>query len=123
MKNRTFTFMSTLWMGILVYLSLFRPSAQVSQLLFPNFDVFAHLFFYAVLYLLLMFAFRREWQWKYAHVLAIVVTFSFGILMEFCQGFFTDYRSASLKDVLSNGLGIGVSFLLTQRKKCVIYNK
>ena len=120
MKNRAFTFMSSLWMALLIYLSLFRPSASVGELLFPHFDVFAHLFFYAVLFLLLLFTFHFEWRWQHSYSLAIVVAFSFGVLMEFCQGFFTDYRSPSLKDVISNGLGIGVSFLVIKFKKGVI---
>jgi glycopeptide antibiotics resistance protein len=108
-------------MGLLCYLSLFKPSAAVGALLFPHSDKLGHFVFYAILYALLYPAIFKELQWKFYQPIAIGIAFGLGVVLECVQELYTLHRTGSLLDVLSNGLGILVSYLIFKTKKVSFY--
>lgn len=47
-----------------------------------------------------------------SYVFVLIGCLAFGIIIEVLQGYLTTYRTASLLDILSNSLGIGLGFIV-----------
>lgn len=114
-----------IWAAIILFLSL-APSNQMPEIniwALLSFDKAAHMFFYALLALQLIIAFKKQnsvYTLKYSAAFsAFLLCFSYGVLTEMLQYYMFDGRSADYLDVIANTLGtiIGcVSFF-------IIYNQ
>jgi VanZ family protein len=92
---------------LLIYLSL-RPIPPEIGNLFNYQDKLMHLTAYSILSTLYQLSLPKRY-------LAITLAVLLGVLLEIAQSF-TTYRSFELLDIVANTLGVGLGFLLIQKK-------
>ena len=101
--------LSLLTLGAIVYLSLFKPSDDVSLSLFAHMDKLAHFVMYAGLSTIIWFEFFRSHSGIKsikAFIAMFIIPALFSGFMEYMQSKATDYRSGDIMDLLFNVLGI-----------------
>jgi VanZ family protein len=116
--RRKFFFLiaAILWTVLVIYLSLAIISVQeVSLQFFKNQDKIVHFTFYFVFTLLWFESAKRIENNKKRLLLVIGVAILLGIIMELCQGFFTNYRSPDIWDIYANSLGALLAGTLINR--------
>jgi VanZ family protein len=106
MKNHLWLLLSIVWAGAIFYLSFFNPLSEEGVPWFEHQDKLGHFVFYAILAMALIKTFSREIVIRNPLSKAAVLAFSFGILIELGQHYFTHNREGSFMDALANGLGI-----------------
>ncbi len=101
-----------IWAAIILFLSL-TPSNQMPEVniwAFKSFDKAAHLFFYALLALQFIIAFKKQnsiYTLKYSAVLsAFMLSFIYGVITEVLQYYMFAGRSADYLDIIANTLGV-----------------
>ncbi len=111
-----------IWAGFILLLSG-TPGNEMPNLSFwdfLSFDTAAHAFVYAVLVVLMITGFIRQYsflQLRYSAItFAVIIGVSYGALMEFLQLFLFSQRQASIVDIVANTVGcfagVGVFFLI-----------
>ena len=122
--------LSLLVFAVIVYLSLFRPSADMQlPMLFEHMDKVVHFIMYAGLSFIIWYEFFRS-HTKGMNIKLFLAIFLipalFSGFMEYMQSKATDYRSGDIMDLLFNVLGIIFSniicltlfsYLLGKRKR------
>ena len=101
--------LSLLTFGTIIYLSLFKPSGDVSLSLFEHMDKVVHFIMYAGLSTIIWFEFFRSHSSVYSiksFLAMFLIPAAFSGLMEYLQNELTDYRSGDYMDLLFNVLGI-----------------
>ncbi len=101
--------LSLLTLGAIVYLSLFKPSDDVSLSLFAHMDKLAHFVMYAGLSTIIWFEFFRSHSGIKsikAFIAIFLIPALFSGLMEYLQSELTTYRAGDAMDLLFNVLGI-----------------
>lgn len=101
--------LSLLTLGAIVYLSLFKPSDDVSLSLFAHMDKLAHFVMYAGLSTIIWFEFFRSHSGIKsikAFIAMFLIPALFSGLMEYLQSELTTYRAGDAMDLLFNVLGI-----------------
>lgn len=116
------------WALIILFLTLTSQSKITdSPLIGPfEFDNIAHAFVYAILVLLLILGFKKQFKYSYIkyHAIAFSLAYSasYSIVLEFLQ-IFTYDRNFEISDIISNlcGCFLGfITFLIIYGKKFVI---
>lgn len=100
---------SLLTFGAIIYLSLFKPSGDVSLSLFAHMDKMVHFIMYAGLSTVIWYEFFRSHNGTKsikAFLAMFLIPAVFSGLMEYLQSELTDYRSGDYMDLLFNLLGI-----------------
>ena len=115
-RKPVFLSAAILWTILVTYLSLAVISVpEVSLKFFKNQDKIVHFTFYFV-FTLLWFESVKQINNNKKRLFAVISTaIFFGIVMELCQNFFTNYRSPDIWDVLANSLGAILAGLLINR--------
>jgi len=87
-------------------------------------DKVIHFVFYGILVLLVIRALSLTFKVTYKiYLVSVITAVSYGVLMELCQKFFTTTRTADIKDVFANCIGIFTVLLFYHiYKKMVKYN-
>jgi VanZ family protein len=115
-RKSVFLSAAILWTILVTYLSLAVISVpEVSLKFFKNQDKIVHFTFYFVFTLLWFESVKQINNNKKRLLVVICTAIFFGIVMELCQGFFTNYRSPDIWDVLANSLGAILAGLLINR--------
>jgi VanZ family protein len=103
---------SFIWAAIIIFLSL-TPSNEMPEMniwAFLSFDKLAHGFFYALLALQLIIAFKKQnynYALKYRAVLsAFIISLICGFLTEIMQYFMFAGRTADYLDIIANIIGV-----------------
>lgn len=122
MHNK-FLLAAVIWVMFITYACLTTPAniPKASWLTIEHLDKIVHFIFYFVFTLLLSNAYRVKVHtvkkaWLYAFATAVV----YGILIELCQGLFTNARSADVVDAFANTSGSAFAVFvlwLFQKKK------
>lgn len=96
-------FKSILWAGIILYLSIANLNDNVvfKEFLFPYSDKFAHFGIYAVFSWILLSENKKNEK----ILIPLLISISYGILMEILQYSLTTYRSFEVLDIVANSLG------------------
>lgn len=120
MRNK-FLLATFVWVIFITYMCLVKASdiPEASWLNIPHKDKIVHFTFYFVFtfllykdYKLKMGGVKKAWLW------AFLTAISYGIIIEICQGLFTDERSADSMDALANTSGSALAiFVLWLRQK------
>jgi|SRR5690554_2285905 len=114
---------STLWLGIIIYLS-FAPKSNFDADLyfFPHQDKLIHIFMYALLALLIMTDFSKNHSYNKKTISIILFsTILLSIVIEYLQPVLSN-RTFDIYDIYANGIGIvcGIasSFFFKRRSIC-----
>lgn len=104
-----------MWVVFITYMCMVSASQipEASWLDIPNKDKIVHFVFYFVLTLLLYKDYKLKWgliKKSFAYAFAIAV--GYGIIIEVCQGLFTDGRNADVFDVVANTSGSVFAILI-----------
>jgi VanZ family protein len=111
------------WTVFITYMCLVSASSvpEAAWLNIRNKDKIVHFIFYLVFTLLLYKDYKvKTGSIKKAFVYAFATAVSYGIIIEICQGLFTDGRNADSMDVLANTSGSAFAILmlwLRQKRK------
>jgi VanZ family protein len=110
-KNNIFSILVAL---IILFLSLVNAQTfeKVSLNKIPNFDKFVHFAMYFGLMSVIIFENRISLRNIRRLLFVSLIPFSYGILLEFLQAFFTSTRSGSLYDALADFAGVYVAVLI-----------
>ena len=111
MERKYYIILTALWVVFITILSLvsFNNNTLTSV---KNSDKVVHFFFYFVLTLLLLKSFNDKSKYKY--LIIIILTTSYGIVIEILQNEFTLTRKADFYDVIANITGIISAVLLNK---------
>ncbi len=107
MNNYFWSFLSLVWLGLIVYLSFFNPLIEANtESWFKHLDKLGYFIFYALLSLFLSKTFYQEIIPQNRLFSSVKVSLIFGLVIELGQHFFTYDRYGTFLDVLANALGI-----------------
>ena len=116
--------LTVFWTGLVAYLCLASSESLPSVTVF-KFDKLGHLTFHFGITLTWFLFWKTTFknENKNALLKAFLFSFFFGVIIEICQGLFTETRSADVKDVLANSVGalIAVVFIYVFNK-CLAKN-
>ena len=115
MKKNLWKIFTLLWASIIIYFSFFTSHQSESSRFFEHQDKAGHVIFYAILTYGLIKVYRQEIILLQPSFIASIVSFIFGIVIEFIQHYITTNRVGSIMDVLANGFGIMLILLLLKR--------
>ena len=94
----------------------FLPSSQFPKVGISGLDLVVHFFFYSVFSFLLIRGNTTQIQigfaYKHPVLLALIVSFFYGLLIEILQGTVFVSRGAELSDVIANTIGSFVGWFL-----------
>jgi len=113
-KKKLFLILSISWTLLLTVLSLFSVS-KLPDVKLNTSDKVIHAFFYLILTIvwLLYFYFNNKSPLKNSKIFIISsVFFVYGIIIEVLQGVLPYKRSADIKDVLANAVGILIAIFV-----------
>lgn len=114
LNKHKYLILLVIWLGIITYLGLFSLN-DAPKVRIPNFDKYVHFVFHLVhtslWFLFLKFEYKHPYI-KHILVLAAVIDFTYGCLIEVLQGLFTTTRHADILDVVFNTFGTIVAVLL-----------
>jgi VanZ family protein len=100
-------YLKYLWWGTIIGITILSLMPPSSGREIPTNDKVGHFIAYGIFaFVSLSYGYRQFSFFK-----IILFTFSFGILMEYCQGFIPG-REPSILDALANTVGILLGFLL-----------
>ena len=115
MKKNLWKIFTLLWASIIIYFSFFTSHQSESSRFFEHQDKAGHVIFYAIFTYGLIKVYRQEIVLQQPSVIASIVSFIFGIVIELFQHYITIDRVGSIMDVLANGFGIMLILLLLKR--------
>lgn len=107
--RKFYLILTLVWIVIITFLCLVSFS-ETSFNTFQNTDKLVHFFFYFTLTLLMIKSVKNIKKNNYWSI--ILITISYGIVIEVLQGVFTETRKADFYDVLANSTGVIVAVLL-----------
>lgn len=98
-----------IWLGVILYLSSTTPDGKPKFVLFtiPYFDKIVHWGMYSILtFLMSLLYYRRLQDLKLRNSITIfVIAVLYGGIMEVCQHYFWEGRSADFLDMFANAVG------------------
>jgi VanZ family protein len=109
-----------IWMAIIAFLSLIHSGSLPSNNWFSRIhaDKIAHIILYAILSLLLLYAFSKNFGLdSKVFIYAIIISGLFGIFIEMIQSVMNFGRSFELLDILANITGAFVGASIYKRIK------
>jgi VanZ family protein len=104
-----FLIFAILWTIGVTFASL-ASLKNIPSISIPGNDKTAHFVFYFVFFVLWYFGLKRFIKYNRFDVILVLITFFYGIFMEFLQAKFTPNRQADPFDVLANALGTLTGF-------------
>ena len=122
--NKFFLWLAIIWTGIVTYFCMI--DSDDIPVLPNNFDKLGHISFHFGITTLwfLYFNYRKSNNQiiRKALLKAFLFSFTYGIIIEICQGVLTDSRTADIFDVMANTIGaslavITILFITRTRKK------
>jgi VanZ family protein len=121
LTKKTYLFLAILWTIVVTLLSLITISSSLASAIpIPNKDKYVHFTFYFVFVVLWFLYSKSENSDPKSKFSVLLASIGYGILMEICQGLFTNYRTPDIYDVLANSAGaiLGLFFIsFIKRKK------
>ena len=109
-KLNRFAFVSLFWTGLIAFLSLKSNLSFANEIQIANKDKYEHLLFYCILTVFWGLSFESKQNRTYLKIVLLVI--SYGILLEVCQGVFTETRQPDVFDALANSVGAGCGYLI-----------
>ena len=118
MVRKTIITLSTLLYALLIiYVSLSKLSNS-TQFKFEHMDKVIHYMIYSI-FCLLIYNTAKAYNLKNSLIITVVLTISFGIIIELCQSILTTYRNFELLDIFSNVMGtLTIAMFLNSKKHC-----
>jgi VanZ family protein len=107
--ERKFLIFAILWTIGVTFASL-ASLKNIPAFSIPGNDKTAHFVFYFVFFVLWYFGLKRFIKYNRFDIILVLITFFYGICMEFLQAKFTANRQADPFDVLANALGTLTGF-------------
>jgi VanZ family protein len=111
--KRTIQVLTVFWTGLVAYLCLASAESLPSVNVF-KFDKIGHLTFHfgitVIWFLFWKSTFKNEN--KFALVKAFLFSFFFGVVIEICQGLFTETRKSDIHDVYANTVGAFIAVVV-----------
>ena len=92
MKKNLWKIFTILWASIIIYFSFFNTHQSESSRIFEHQDKAGHVIFYAILTYGLIKVYRQEIILQQPSVIASIVSFIFGIVIELFQHYITTDR-------------------------------
>ena len=81
-------------------------------------DKVIHYIIYSI-FCLLIYNTAKAYNLKNSLIITVVLTISFGIIIELCQSILTTYRNFELLDIFSNVMGtFTIAMFLNSKKHC-----
>ena len=119
LKHRLIYFIPGItWFAICIYL-LTLPGKDVPQISWMDFyqsDKVVHIIMFFMLCFLFSFAIKN-FDNKYSLILIIAIAgLLFGIAMEFVQKYFIPNRSFEIEDMIADGIGCLIAYILWKRQ-------
>lgn len=114
LKSHKYLILLLIWISLITYLSLFSLKSA-PKVNIDHFDKYVHFGFHVVHTALWYLFIRFELNSKYIRhslILAMVIDFIYGCLIEVMQGLFTETRHPDIFDVLFNTFGTVVAALI-----------
>lgn len=110
-----YNFFGSCW-AILIFVLSIIPGKDLPETEIIDFDSICHLLFYAVLMLLLVVGFLKQYEYRHfryhAISFALLGSFVYGVLIEVVQQLFCDERYFDVKDILANFIGSIVGIIM-----------
>ena len=111
--KKTIQALTIFWTGLVAYLCLVS-SDRLPEVNVFKFDKLGHFTFHFGLTLLWFLFWKTTYRTenKFALLKAFLFSFFFGVLIEICQGVFTETRVSDIHDVYANSIGAFIAVLL-----------
>jgi len=119
-KRIILTLSTILYALLLTYCSLSNLNNS-TQFEFEHMDKLIHYLIYFI-FSLLVYNTLKVFNLNEALIITILLTFSFGVIIEICQLILKTYRNFELLDIFSNTLGILTFSLINKFKKTLLKN-
>lgn len=105
--------LTVFWTGLVAYLCLASPESLPGVNLF-KFDKMGHLTFHFGITVLWFLFWKSTYknENKFALVKAFLFSFFFGVIIEICQGLFTETRKSDIYDVCGNTAGAVIAVII-----------
>lgn len=112
LKRTTATLLLIGWISFIAFVSL-ASFPSISQIKVENGDKYVHFVLYFVLTFLLFYSrvLPVDYSKKAKLIICLLVSISFGMIIEIMQGVFTQSRQFEWSDVVANSLGSLVAVL------------
>lgn len=104
--KKTIQAITVFWTGFVAYLCLVS-SDKLPEVDVFKFDKLGHFTFHFVLTILWFLFWKTTYKTenKFALLKAFLFSFFFGVVIEICQGAFTETRQSDIHDVFANSVG------------------
>jgi VanZ family protein len=104
--KKTIQVLTVFWTGFVAYLCLVS-SDKLPEVNVFKFDKLGHFTFHFVLTILWFLFWKTTYKTenKFALLKAFLFSFFFGVVIEICQGAFTESRQSDIHDVFANSVG------------------
>lgn len=119
LNKKNLFFLAFFWTLLVTVLSLMKIESLESigsGIKITNKDKLVHFSFYFFM-AILWFRFFSISKISQLKLKVLIATISYGILMEICQGVFTNYRTPDFSDVIANSFGALSGILLMKKVK------
>ena len=124
LNKKTYFFIAFSWTCLITILSLITISEELSNSFsidVDNKDKYVHFLFYLVFVLVWFLYLVKTKYLKSVKIIVLITALLYGIVMEICQGIFTNTRIPDVYDVLANSAGaltgiVSINFLFRNTK-------
>ncbi|MEY2923349.1 MAG: hypothetical protein RL108_1975 [Bacteroidota bacterium] len=124
LNKKTYFFIAISWTCLITILSLITISEELSNSIAIDVDYkdkYVHFLFYLVFVLVWFLYLVKTKYLKSVKKIVLITALLYGIVMEICQGIFTNTRIPDVYDVLANSAGaltgiIAINFLFRNTK-------
>ena len=110
--------LSTLLYALLIIYSSLSNLNNSTQFKFEHMDKVIHYMIYSI-FSLLVYNTAKAYNLKKSLIITVVLTISFGVIIELCQSTLTTYRNFELLDIFANIMGtLTIAIFLNSKKHC-----
>ena len=118
MVRKTVITLSTLLYALLIIYSRLSNLNNSTQFKFEHMDKLIHYMIYSI-FSLLVYNTAKVYNLKKSLIITVVLTISFGIIIELCQSILTTNRNFELLDIFANVLGtLTIAIFINSKKHC-----
>ena len=111
------TLSTLLYALLIVYSSLSNLNNSI-QFEFEHMDKVIHYMIYSI-FSLLVYNTAKAYNPKKSLIITILLTITFGIIIELCQSILTTYRDFELLDIFANIMGtLTIAMFINKKKHC-----
>jgi len=116
--RKTVITLSTLLYALLIIYSSLSNLNNSTQFKFEHMDKVIHYMIYSI-FSLLVYNTAKVYNLKKSLIITVVLTISFGIVIELCQSILTTHRNFELLDIFANVMGtLTIAIFLNSKKHC-----